>query len=197
MKSPPDRAMAYTVAVIIAAVVLFVVIGVVSSIFIVPQAAITQSQEEPPALKALEQLGKNLETFTKGLERAGQAGARESGEGIRRTKNAIGAAKSQCWSISAVSFKPKDEIVDRDDLRDYNRLNPVWTALSRSPGILRRIPLVVVMRTMRGGKNLEVVDGQRHHAELFLDQTAQHIGMLSGKEVTASSIHIGKEGGII
>lgn len=125
MKSPPDRAMGYTVAVIIAAVVLFVVIGVVSSIFIVPQAAITQSQEEPPALKALEQLGKNLETFTKGLERAGQAGARESGEGIRRTKNAIGAAKSQCWSISAVSFKPKDEIVDRDDLRDYNRLNPV------------------------------------------------------------------------
>lgn len=110
MKSPPERAMGYTVTVIIAAVVLFVVIGVVSSIFIVPQAAITQSQAEPPALKTLEQLGKNLETFTKGLERAGQAGARESGETIRRTKNAIGAAKSQCWSISAVSFKSKGEI---------------------------------------------------------------------------------------
>ena len=78
MKSPPERAMGYTVTVIIAAVVLFV-----------------------------EQLGKNLETFTKGLERAGQAGARESGETIRRTKNAIGAAKSQCWSISAVSFKSR------------------------------------------------------------------------------------------
>jgi len=114
MKSPPDRAMGYTVAVIIAAVVLFVVIGVVSSLFIVPQAAITQSQEEPPALKALEQLGKNLETFTKDWSEPARHErvrvVRICGEDIRRTKNAIGAAKSQCWSISAVSFKPKDEM---------------------------------------------------------------------------------------
>jgi len=33
------------------------------------------------------------------------------------------------------------------------------------------------MRTMSGRKNPEIVDSQRHHAELFFDQTVQHIGM--------------------
>ena len=43
MKSPPGRAMGYTVTVVIAAAVFFVAIGVVSSLLIAPPAAVAQS----------------------------------------------------------------------------------------------------------------------------------------------------------
>jgi len=43
MKSPPGRAMGYTVTVVIAAAVFFVAIGVVGSLLIAPPAAVAQS----------------------------------------------------------------------------------------------------------------------------------------------------------
>lgn len=104
MKSPPERAMGYAVTVVIAAVVLFVVIGVISSVFIVPPAALTQNQEDPPVVKELEQLGKNLETFTKGLERAGQigSGVRESHEAPATTSDAVKAAGDTVKALEKV-----------------------------------------------------------------------------------------------
>jgi hypothetical protein len=105
MKSPPERAMGYAVTVVIAAVLLFVVIGVISSIFIVPPAAVTQNQGDPPMGKELEQLGKNLETFTQGVERGvGQTGngARGSHGAPATTGDAVKAAGDTVKALEKV-----------------------------------------------------------------------------------------------
>ena len=70
MKSPPERSLGYTASVVIAAIVLFVVIGAISASFVGLPMAVTQSREEQKVTRELEQVGKSLESFTKGLEKA-------------------------------------------------------------------------------------------------------------------------------
>ncbi len=81
MKSPPERSLGYTVAVVVAAIVLFVVIGAISASFVGLPMAVTHSKGEPETVKQLEQMGKSLESFTKGLEKAGQSsGSPQAGD---------------------------------------------------------------------------------------------------------------------
>lgn len=81
MKSPPERSLGYTASIVIAAIVLFVVIGAISASFVGLPMAVTQSREEQKVTKELEQVGKSLESFTKGLEKAGQSGGSTQAEG--------------------------------------------------------------------------------------------------------------------
>jgi hypothetical protein len=73
MKSLPERSLGYTLSVVIAAIVLFVVIGAISASLVGIPMAVTQSREEEQATKHLEQVSKSLESFTKGLEKSGQS----------------------------------------------------------------------------------------------------------------------------
>jgi hypothetical protein len=81
MKSPPERSLGYTASVVIAAIVLFVVIGAISASFVGLPMAVTQSREAQQVTKELEQVGKSLESFTKGLEKAGQSSGNTQAEG--------------------------------------------------------------------------------------------------------------------
>lgn len=74
MKSLPERSLGYTLSVVIAAIVLFVVIGAISASLVGIPMAVRQSKEEEKATKHLEQVSKSLESFTKGLEKSGQSG---------------------------------------------------------------------------------------------------------------------------
>jgi hypothetical protein len=97
MKSPPERSLGYTVTVVIAAIVLFVVVGVISSAFVGFPTAVMQTPEEKKPTKELGQLGKNLESFAKNLEKAGQSvgsseKAGESPKSLDEAMNQAGAA---------------------------------------------------------------------------------------------------------
>ncbi|MGQ0811502.1 MAG: Yip1 family protein [Nitrospiraceae bacterium] len=74
MKSPPDRSVGYTIAVVIAAIVIFVVIGVLTSTFMTSPIAVSQDPAVEQATKQLEQLTKGLEKLGAGMEGRTQGG---------------------------------------------------------------------------------------------------------------------------
>jgi hypothetical protein len=123
MKSPPERSMGYTVSVVIAAIMLFVVIGAVSAAFVGVPMAVTQNREEHETTKQLEQVGKNLESFTKELEKAGQSGKNtEAGDAPANLGDAFQAAGNvmQAFNQAASGGKPVEPV----DFRQLKALLP-------------------------------------------------------------------------
>ena len=123
MKSPPERSLGYTVSVVLAAIVLFVVIGAISASLVGIPMAVTQSREEQKATKQFEQVGKSLESFTKGLEKAGQssestqAGSEPPanlGDALQAAGNAMQAfnqAASGGKTVEPVDFRQLKELL--------------------------------------------------------------------------------------
>jgi len=123
MKSPPERSMGYTVSVVIAAIVLFVVIGAVSAAFVGIPMAVTQSREEQETTKQLDQFGKNLESFTKGLEKAGQSGKNsEAGDAPANLGDAFQAAGNMMQAFNQAASGGK--VVEPVDFRQLKALLP-------------------------------------------------------------------------
>lgn len=120
MKSPPERSLGYTVAVVIAAIVLFVVVGAISAAFVGFPTAVIHKPEEKGATKGLEQFGKNIESFAKNLEKAGQSGEgpQKNGEppanredAITSVVQALNQAASGGKSIEPVDFRQLKELL--------------------------------------------------------------------------------------
>lgn len=124
MKSPPERSLGYTVSVVIAAIVLFVVIGAISASFVGLPMAVTQSREEQKATKQLEQMGKSLESFTKGLEKAGQSSGstQVGGESPANLGDAIQAAGNVMQAFNQAASGGKT--VEPVDFRQLKELLP-------------------------------------------------------------------------
>jgi hypothetical protein len=124
MKSPPYRSFGYTVWVVIAAIVLFVVIGTISASFVGLPMAVTQSREERKATKQLEQMGKSLESLTKGLEKAGQSsGSTQTGsEPPANLGDAIQAAGNVMQAFNQAASGGK--AVEPVDFRQLKELLP-------------------------------------------------------------------------
>ncbi len=125
MKSPPERSLGYTVTVVIAAIVLFAIIGAISASFVGFPMPVTQSSEEPRAAKQLDQIGKSLESFTKGLEKAGQSGGSTQaggGEVPANLGDAMQAAGNVMQALNQAASGGK--IVEPVDFRQLKELLP-------------------------------------------------------------------------
>jgi hypothetical protein len=124
MKSPAERSLGYTVTVVIAAIVLFAIIGAISASFVGFPMAVTQSSEEPRAAKQLDQIGKSLESFTKGLEKAGQSGGspQAGGEAPANLGDAMQAAGNVMQALNQAASGGK--IVEPVDFRQLKELLP-------------------------------------------------------------------------
>lgn len=124
MKSPPERSLGYTVSVVIAAIVLFVIIGAISASFVGLPMAVTQSREERKVTKELEQVGKSLESFTKGLEKAGQSSGstQAAGESPANLDDAMKAAGNVMQAFNQAASGGKT--VEPVDFRHLKELLP-------------------------------------------------------------------------
>ena len=174
MKSPPERSLGYTASVVIAAIVIFVVIGVISASFVGLPMAVTQSSEEQQAAKQLEQMGKSLESFTKGLEKAGQSGGsgQTSSESPANLGDAMQAAGNMMQAFNQAASGGKT--VEPVDFRQLKELLP------QSAGSLQRAEASGEKSTVLGmtiSKAEARYTGEDHRA---IDMTITDIGNASG-----------------
>ena len=124
MKSPPERSLGYTVAVVIAAIVLFVVVGAISAAFVGFPTAVLQTPEEKKATKELEQFGKNLESFAKNLEKAGPSGggSQKNSEPPANLDDALTSAGTVVQALNQVASGGKP--IEPVDFRQLKELLP-------------------------------------------------------------------------
>jgi len=124
MKSPPERSLGYTVAVVIAAIVLFVVVGAISAVFVGFPTAAIQSSEEHGTTKDLGQLGKNLESFAKNLEKAGRStgGPQKESEQPANLEEAMTSAGTVVQALNQAASGGK--VVEPVDFRQLKELLP-------------------------------------------------------------------------
>jgi len=124
MKSSPERSLGYTVSVVLAAIALFVIIGAISASFVGIPMAVTQSREERKATKQLDQVSKSLESFTKGLEKAGQSSGstQEGNEPSANLGDALQAAGNVMQAFNQAASGGKT--VEPVDFRQLKELLP-------------------------------------------------------------------------
>ena len=121
MKSPHERSVGYTAAVVVAAIVLFALIGAVSALFVGFPTTVIQVPEQKQATKELEQLERNLESFSKNLEKAGQSagGSQKTGEPVTNLEDAMTSAGAVVQALNQAASGGKTvEPVDFRQLKD-------------------------------------------------------------------------------
>lgn len=121
MKSLPARSLGYTLSVVIAAIVLFVVIGAISASLVGIPMAVTQGREEEQATKHLEQVSKSLESFTKGLEQS-SGNTQAASEPPANLGDALQAAGNAMQAFNQAASGGKT--VEPVDFRQFKALLP-------------------------------------------------------------------------
>ncbi|HEY6085598.1 MAG TPA: Yip1 family protein, partial [Nitrospira sp.] len=174
MKSPPERSLGYTVAVVIAAIVLFVIVGAISAAFVGFPTTAIQTPEEKQATKNIEQLEKNLQSFTKNLEKAAQSpeGSRKNIDSPPSVEDAMNSASTVVQALNQAANGGK--AVDPVDFRQLKELMPESLAgMSRAEAAGEKSTALGM--TVSKAAARYAGDGQRS-----IDLTISDIGNVSG-----------------